>query len=162
MKNVLSFSEFVNETIDIVSMLDTGTSNFGKGETTKKLKDIEAILTDPNEWTDDISFRDKFGNVYFIDDLIDKTVKIGNKTITVIEDGMNEKRISFRGKTTNDLYKIIKNDPGSMVFANGNHYSILDPEEMRHDLKNDSTFVYDEDGGEHEIKVSDIEFLEIE
>jgi len=32
---------------------------------------------------------------------------------------------------------------------------------MRNDLKNDSTYVYDEDGGEHEIKVSDIEFIEL-
>jgi len=37
---------------------------------------------------------------------------------------VNEKRISFRGKTTNDLYRIVKNDPGSMVFANGNLFYI--------------------------------------
>ena len=74
---------------------------------------------------------------------------------------LNEKRISFRGKTTNDLYRIVKNDPNSMVFANGKHYSILDPSEMRNDLKNDSTYVYDKDGEEYEIKVSDIEFIEI-
>lgn len=81
-----SFDEFVNETIDIVSMLDAGTSNFGKGKTTRNLKDIEAVITDPDTWTDDISFRDKLGNVYFIDDLINKEVKIGNKKITVVEE----------------------------------------------------------------------------
>jgi len=88
MKTFKTYKEFVNEAIDIVSMLDAGTSNFGKGETTRKLKDIEAVLTDPDTWTDDISFKDKLGNVYFIDDLIDKEVKIGNKKITVVEEGI--------------------------------------------------------------------------
>ena len=78
-----------------------------------------------------------------------------------LNESLNERRVSFKGKTTNDLYKIVKNDPDAIVFANGKHYSILDPEEMKNDLKNDSTFAYDEDGGEHEVKIEDIEFIEL-
>jgi Cdc6-like AAA superfamily ATPase len=78
-----------------------------------------------------------------------------------LNESLNERRVSFKGKTTNDLYKIVKTDPDATIFANGKHYSILDPEEMRNDLKNDSTFAYDEDGGEHEVKIKDIEFIEL-
>jgi hypothetical protein len=73
---------------------------------------------------------------------------------------MQERRIPFKGKTTNDLYKIVKADANAMVFANGNHYSV-DAENMRNDLRNPSIIVTDEDGEEFEIKVSDIEFIEL-
>jgi len=76
------------------------------------------------------------------------------------ESRINERRISFRGKTTNDLYRIVKNDPNSMVFANGKLYSV-EPENMRHDLKSPYILGGDEDGEEYEIAVSDIEFIEI-
>lgn len=87
MKNLHTFEEFLNEAvaIEIVSMNDAGTSNTGKGKTTKKLSDIEEVLTDPETWTDDLSFKDKVGNFYFIDDLINKEVKLGNKTIKIKE-----------------------------------------------------------------------------
>ena len=78
-----------------------------------------------------------------------------------LNESLNERRVSFKGKTTNDLYRIVKNDPDAIVFANGKHYSILDPEEMKNDLKNDSTFAYDDDGGEHEVKIEDIDFIEL-
>jgi hypothetical protein len=47
------------------------------------------------------------------------------------------------------------------VFVKGNLYSIADPEEMRSDLQNNMTYVYDKDGEEIEILVSDIEFIEM-
>ena len=88
-----------------------------------------------------------------------KTVKTFEQFIN--ESRINERRVSFKGKTTNDLYNIVKTENDAMIFVNGKHYSIMDPEEMRNDLQNDSTFAYDEDGGEHEIKIKDIEFIEL-
>lgn len=76
------------------------------------------------------------------------------------ESKLQERRIPFKGKTTNDLYNIVKADANAMVFANGNHYSV-DAEDMRNDLRNPSIIVTDEDGEEFEIKVSDIEFIEL-
>lgn len=85
MKNLQTFEEFLNEAIEIVSMTDAGVSNRNRTEYVNKFSYIESVLTDPETWTDDISFKDKLGNVYFIDDLIDKTVKIGSKTIKIKE-----------------------------------------------------------------------------
>lgn len=79
------------------------------------------------------------------------------------ESSLNEKRerrISFKGNKTNQLYNIVKGAENSMIFANGKHYSV-DVEEMRHDLQNPTVIATDEDGEEFEIKVSDIEFIEI-
>ena len=76
------------------------------------------------------------------------------------ESKLQERRIPFKGKTTNDLYNIVKADANAMVFANGNRYSV-DAEDMRNDLRNPSIIVTDEDGEEFEIKVSDIEFIEL-
>jgi hypothetical protein len=86
MKNLQTFDEFLNEAIEIISMTDAGTSNRGKGDTTLKHNEIIDVLSDPETWTDDISFKDKSGNVYFIDDLIDKEVKVGSKKLTIIEE----------------------------------------------------------------------------
>lgn len=47
-----------------------------------------------------------------------------------------------------------------MIFANGEHYGV-DAEDMRNDLQNPVVIGIDEDGGEHEINVSDIEFIEL-
>lgn len=85
MKNIQTYEEFLNEAIEIVSMTDAGFSNRNRTKYVNKFSDIESILTDPETWTDDIRFKDKLGNVYFIDDLIDKTVKIGSKTIKIKE-----------------------------------------------------------------------------
>ncbi len=85
MKHIHTFESFINEGIELVSMSDAGVSNFNKKDTTKKHSDIEAVLLDPETWTDDLSFKDKQGNVYFIDDLLNKDVKIGGKIIKVEE-----------------------------------------------------------------------------
>lgn len=90
MKHIHTFESFINEGIELVSMSDAGVSNFNKKDTTKKHADIEAVLLDPETWTDDLSFKDKQGNVYFIDDLLNKDVKIGGKIIKVEEGKLNE------------------------------------------------------------------------
>ena len=78
-------SKVLNEEIEIISMSDAGVSNQNKSLTTKKYSEIISVLSDSEEWTDDLRFKDKNGNVYFIDDLIGKKVKIGNNIIDVIE-----------------------------------------------------------------------------
>lgn len=78
-------SKVLNEEIEIVFMSDAGVSNQNKSLTTKKYSEIISVLLDSEEWTDDLRFKDKNGNVYFIDDLIGKKVKIGNNIIDVIE-----------------------------------------------------------------------------
>jgi hypothetical protein len=74
---------------------------------------------------------------------------------------LTERRVGFNGKKVNQLYSIVKDEDTVLVFANGQYYSILDPEEMRNDLQNTETYVYTKDGDEVKIAVSDIEFLEI-
>lgn len=83
------------------------------------------------------------------------------KYIPTFEGFLNERRVPFKGKKTDDLYRIVKDDDKALVFVSGNYYSILDPEEMRNDLQNDMTYVYDKDGGEKEIRIADIEFIEL-
>ena len=62
MKNIQTYEEFLNEAIEIVSMTDAGFSNRNRTKYVNKFSDIESILTDPETWTDDISFKDKLGN----------------------------------------------------------------------------------------------------
>ena len=82
-KHLPTFEDFLNEgtEIEIISMTDAGVSNTNRAASTKNHKDIEAYLSSPDEWTDDVSFKDKQGVVYFVDDLVGKNVKLGGKTI---------------------------------------------------------------------------------
>jgi hypothetical protein len=79
------------------------------------------------------------------------------KLKSLIKEG---RRVSFNGTITNQLYSIVKNDGDALIFANGQHYSI-DVEGMRNDLQNPTIIAMDDDGGEHDINVSDIEFIEL-
>ena len=73
---------------------------------------------------------------------------------------LNEgRRVTFKGRVTNDLYNLIKSDPYAMIFSDGKYYTV-DPEELRHDLKSDLIYGTDEDGEEYEIQIRDIEFIE--
>ena len=74
--------------------------------------------------------------------------------------GPSVRRIGFKGTTSNDVYRIIQGDENVMIFANGKHYGV-DSEEMRHDLQSSVVIGYDEDGGEHDIRVAVIEFIEM-
>ena len=76
------------------------------------------------------------------------------------ESSINERRVSFKGKKVSDLYKIIKNVDSAEFFANGKHYGI-EPDDIKHDLNDTTVFGFDQDGGEHEIKIHDIEFVEL-
>ena len=90
MKHIHTFESFLNESlyeaIEIVAVSDYGVSNSNKREYIRKHEEIVNILSNPEEWTDDLVFQAKDGNVYHIDELIDKAVKVGGKTITVVED----------------------------------------------------------------------------
>jgi len=81
----MGINESLYEAIEIVAVSDYGVSNWNKREYTRKHKKIVDILSNPEEWTDDLVFKAKDGNVYHIDELIDKDVKVGKKTITVVE-----------------------------------------------------------------------------
>ena len=76
-------NESVNERIELTSGLET-VDNFGKVDTFGP-KEILKILQDPGTWTDDQQFMDKAGNVYHIDDLLNKEVKVGGKVFTIVE-----------------------------------------------------------------------------
>lgn len=69
--NIVHYSEVIN--------------NFGHKVGSEKPKDIIRVLRNSKDWTDDMVFRDNFGNSYFIDDLIGKTVVTGNYEILVEE-----------------------------------------------------------------------------
>jgi hypothetical protein len=70
--------------IEIVLFADT-LDNSGKEIRTKKLGEILHALKATEEFTDDMRFEDSIGNMYFIDDLLGKTVKVGDKTFKVTE-----------------------------------------------------------------------------
>jgi hypothetical protein len=74
------------EAIEIVSGIET-LDNWGNVETLGP-KEIINILEDPSTWTDDHQFMDKSGNVYTIDDLINKAIVVGRKRFTVIEESV--------------------------------------------------------------------------
>ena len=78
-----------------------------------------------------------------------------------LNESLNERRVTFKGKTVNDLYRIIKGSPYSLVFSDGIRYSIGDIEELRNDLKSKIIYLQTKDGDEVEKDVQDIEFIEI-
>jgi hypothetical protein len=66
---------YYSETID----------NFGRTESSAKGHNIFSVLSSPMDWSDDMTFEDDAGNIYFIDDLIGKEVcvpDIGIFTVT--------------------------------------------------------------------------------
>jgi len=88
MKRSLTFNDFVNENqsspIEIVYYSEV-LDNWGRTESSMKPELIAAALKDPESWTDDITFEDKGGRKYFIDDLIGQEVRVGNEIFTVEE-----------------------------------------------------------------------------
>ena len=67
-------------------------------------------------------------------------------------------RTSFKGKTAKDLEKAIKN-PDPLVFAKNTYYTI-DMGNMAESPLSKVVYGTDKNGKEHEINVSDIEFIE--
>lgn len=70
--------------IEIVLFADTF-DNSGKEIRTKNLEEILHALKTTDEFTDDMRFEDIYRNIYFIDDLIGKTVKVGKAVFKVKE-----------------------------------------------------------------------------
>jgi hypothetical protein len=73
-------------TINIKEAIDKGIDNWGGEERITNEKEIIQILKDPESWTDDLVFHDYTGKTYFIDDLIDRKVQVGEEEFFVIED----------------------------------------------------------------------------
>jgi len=69
-------------------------------------------------------------------------------------------RILFNGTKTNQLYRIVKDFPNSIIFANGKHYGI-DVEDMRENPKEPIIIAMDQDGEEFEIYVECVEFIDL-
>jgi hypothetical protein len=51
--------------------------SWGKTNSSNKPEIIIKVLNSPEEFTDDMSFQDKIGNIYSVDDLIGKEVLVG-------------------------------------------------------------------------------------
>jgi hypothetical protein len=73
-----------SKTIEIVLYAEA-MDNRGKESKTKDFKKISYALRASDEFNDDMRFEDSTGNMYFIDDLIGKTVKVGDETFEVKE-----------------------------------------------------------------------------
>jgi len=58
--------------------------SWGHKESSSKPGIIKSILQNENEWNDDMEFEDNYGNIYVIDDLIGKLVKVGDEEILVL------------------------------------------------------------------------------
>ena len=183
MKNIQTFEEFVNESVNegsisgmklkalgakLLTKISIG-SEFVTDKDTYTVTDFgpksnafqEFFVTDSKGNAKKVKLTVMFGLKLEVNDDPRSAVYRREEMLSSVNESLNERRVSFKGKTTNDLYRIVKTDPDAIVFANGKHYSIMDPSEMSADLRNDSTFVYDEDGGEHEVKIEDIEFIEL-
>ena len=60
--------------------------NWGRKETSNHPKRIYEALVNSEEWNDDMIFSDPSGQIYFIDDLIGKTISVeGYQPFTLSE-----------------------------------------------------------------------------
>lgn len=74
----------VNEVIEIIGCLET-IDNSGREEEYTASETYKLLIT-PEDWNDDQRFYDKFNRCYFVDELIDKKVKVGPITFHVHDD----------------------------------------------------------------------------
>lgn len=58
--------------------------NWGRRESSEKALIIFSVLTNSEAWSDDMTFEDESGRVYFIDDLIGKEVELEGMTAFVV------------------------------------------------------------------------------
>lgn len=72
----------------------------------------------------------------------------GEKVEDMFE-SINENRMDI--KSEKDIKRVYEKDPDAMFFANGNFYAYT----------GNDLFFTDEDGGEHELKLDDIEFVDL-
>ena len=73
-----------NSLIEIVLFADV-LDNSGKEQVSESPAEILQVLKASDEFTDDMRFEDNHGNIYFIDDLLGKTVKVGEAVFEVTE-----------------------------------------------------------------------------
>jgi hypothetical protein len=132
MRHIHTFDGFLNEgtEIEIISMTDAGVSNSNRTASTKNHKDIEAYLSSPDEWTDDVSFKDKQGVVYFVDDLVGKNVKLGGKSI-LVQESINEAQKSWTRDEVVDLLQKYR----QMAHATGSQNPMLSYSAMERFIK---------------------------
>ena len=104
--------------------------------------------------------EDKLNLKQIIREEVRRAIREAYDSVDLIPLDVKGKRIEFRGNNSGDLFDAVKGMKNPQFFVNGKFYNIYDVT----DLKQDSYFRYaylmDEDGEEHEIKISDIEFVE--
>lgn len=59
--------------------------NWGRTNSSNKPQVIRNVLQTPDEWSDDMQFEDVGGQMYSIDDLLNKEVCVGGIKFTVKE-----------------------------------------------------------------------------
>jgi hypothetical protein len=72
------------EPINIVFYEEFG--NWGRTESSRDPARLKEVLQTVEEFTDDMTFEDNTGHIYFIDDLIGHQVKIGDDIFIVPAD----------------------------------------------------------------------------
>jgi hypothetical protein len=73
---------------------------------------------------------------------------------------MKNRLTTFKGDRGNDVYQITKGAFSAQVFTGSKWFSV-DNEELIQSQVDSTIWVTDEDGGEWNIQVSDIELIEI-
>lgn len=63
------------------------TDNWGGSKSSSDPTNIHEVLTDPEVWNDDMHFESPEGQIFFIDDLIGKTVVLSDSTTFKVPKG---------------------------------------------------------------------------
>jgi len=61
--------------------------NWGKKDSSENPETIHKVLTNGEEWNDDMVFRDESGQIYFIDDLLGKNISLEGFEPFVLTEG---------------------------------------------------------------------------
>jgi hypothetical protein len=90
MKHISNFNSFLNEDTDSTSPININyyaevLDNWGRQESSEKPENIIAVLKDPENFSDDMTFIDVHNKQYSVDDLIGKEVKVGSEIFMVNE-----------------------------------------------------------------------------
>jgi hypothetical protein len=60
--------------------------NWGRTESSREPEQLKAVLLNVEGFTDDMTFEDNTGHIYFIDELIGHQVKVGDDVFVVPAD----------------------------------------------------------------------------
>ena len=75
----------MHEPINIVYYSEV-LDNWGRTESSREPEQLKSVLLNVEGFTDDMTFEDNTGHIYFIDELIGHQVKIGDDVFVVPAD----------------------------------------------------------------------------